>query len=68
MKGLEIRKHGGGRIVDISRLFDSRPRACGHTDDLGNPDCTRQGRYGLYDDRVLIRCRCRQHMAELSDD
>jgi len=55
------------KIVDTARLAMS-PRPCGHTDDLGNPDCRRQGRYGLYDDNILIRCRCRQHMAELSDD
>ena len=57
-----------GRIVDIARLAGERDRKCGHTDEYGNPDCPNMGRYGLFDGSILIRCRCRKHMAELSED
>lgn len=55
------------KIMDAARLFgDLRP--CGHTDELGNPACPNQGRYVLFVDNVLIKSRCRKHIAELREE
>ncbi len=54
-------------ILDGSRIA-MEPRPCGHADSLGNPRCARKGRYGLWENGILIRTRCRVHIQELREE